>query len=408
MIEIYKVQTIDGHRIDCTIPSEENVSIDAKELMLFPALIDPHVHFRTPGAEYKEDWKSAAKAAIAGGVTTVLDMPNNTPAASTALALQAKEERVKDQLNAARIPLRYGFYLGADRRHLQEIPKLKESVVGLKIYMGSSTGDLLIDDAGSLKDAFQIAAENDLLVAVHAEDEGLIKERSKHFLDRKDPAVHSEIRSPKVAALAVEHAIRLAEETKARLYIAHVSTKEELALIRSAKKRGLRIYAETTPHHLFLDDSAYAKLGTLALVNPPLRSKQEREAVWEAIHDETIDTIGTDHAPHTLEEKQKPYGSAPSGFPSIEFYFALLLNAHAEKKLSLEQIVSLTHTRPQEIFRLPIDDDIVLVDLSEKRTLGNSMIRSKAGWSPYLGMALQGWPRYTVCKGRLFDLHHIA
>ncbi len=404
MIEIHKVQTTDGHRIDCSIPSEEKLSIDAEELMLFPALIDPHVHFRVPGAEYKEDWTTAAKAAIAGGVTTVLDMPNNTPACSTALAFHGKEEMVQKQLNEAGIPLRYGFYLGADKRHLQEIPKLKKRAAGIKIYMGSSTGDLLIDDAASLKEAFRIAAANDLLIAVHAEDEALLKERKHQFANRSDAAVHSEIRSPRAAAIAVEQAILLAEETKARLYIAHVSTKGELDLIRSAKKKGLSVYAEATPHHLFLNDSAYARLGTLALVNPPLRSKQDQEALWDAIHDETIDTIGTDHAPHTLEEKQKPYGSAPSGFPSIEFYFSLLLNAHAEKKLSLEQIVSLTHTRPQEIFRLPIDDDVVLVSLDEKRTIDHSMIRSKARWSPYLGMTLSGWPRYTICRGRLFDL----
>ncbi len=334
----------------------------------------------------------------------MLDMPNNTPACSTAFALHAKEELIRQQLDSVQIPLRYGLYLGADKHHLQEIPKLRQRIIALKIYMGSSTGDLLIDDEASLRDAFQIAAENNLLVAVHAEDEALLKNRRGLFSDRHDAAVHSEIRSSEAAERAVEQAILLAEETKARLYIAHASTKAELKLIRRAKKQGLPVYAEATPHHLFLNDSAYAKLGTLALVNPPLRSKEDQEALWEAIHDETIDTIGTDHAPHTLEEKTKPYGSAPSGFPSIEFYFALLLNAHAQKKLSLKQIVSLTHTRPQEIFRLPINDDIVLADLLKKRTIETSMIRSKAGWSPYLGMKLQGWPRYTICRGRMFQL----
>ncbi len=404
MSELKKIQTTDGHRIDCTIPDGETDVIDASYLMLFPALIDPHVHFRTPGAEYKEDWTTASKAAIRGGVTTVLDMPNNSPSCSTIFTLDAKEELVQKQLLEAKIPLRHAFYLGADKRHLQEIPQLSHRVAGLKIYMGSSTGELLVDDPSALLDAFQICAENDLLVAVHAEDEALLKERGELYSGRSDPAVHSKIRSPEVAAIAVEQAIRLAEKTKARLYIAHVSSSAELALIRAAKKQGLAVYAETTPHHLFLDESAYETLGTLALVNPPLRSKKEQEALWEAIHDETIDTIGTDHAPHTLEEKKKPYGSAPSGFPSIEFYFPLLLNAYAEKRLSLEQIVSLTHTRPQEIFRLPLNDDIVAVDLEIERTIEASMIRSKAGWSPYLGRTLKGWPIYTACQGRLFDL----
>ena len=404
MIELKRIQTTDGHRIDCFIPAEENRIIEAHHLMLFPALIDPHVHFRVPGADYKEDWTTAAKAALRGGVTTVLDMPNNTPSCSTIFALQAKEEMVQRQLDSVNIPLRHYFYLGADKRHLHEIAQLKERIVGLKIYMGSSTGELLVDDPVALHDAFQICAENDLIVVVHAEDEALLQKRKQLFSNRTDPAVHSEIRSPKVAALAVEQAIRLAEKTKARLYIAHVSSLEELDLIRSAKKQGLKVYAEATPHHLFLDESAYNTLGTLALVNPPLRSKKEQDALWEAIHDETIDTIGTDHAPHTLEEKRKPYGSAPAGFPSIEFYFPLLLNAYAEKRLSLEQIVSLMHTRPQEIFRLPIDDDVAVVDLQLERTIEPSMIRSKAGWSPYLGLTLKGWPLYTVCKSRLYDL----
>jgi dihydroorotase len=404
MIEMKRIQTTDGHRIDCFIPAEENRTIDAYHLMLFPALIDPHVHFRVPGADYKEDWTTASKAAIRGGVTTVLDMPNNIPSCSTIFALEAKEELIQKQLQSANIPLRHYLYLGADKRHLQEIPQLRERVVGLKIYMGSSTGELLVDDPLALFDAFQICAENDLIVVVHAEDESLLRSRMNLFSGRTDPAVHSEIRSPEVAAIAVEQAIRLAEKTKARLYIAHVSSSAEIELIRAAKKQGIKVYAEATPHHLFLDDSAYETLGTLALVNPPLRSKKEQDALWEAIHDETIDTIGTDHAPHTLEEKQKPYGSAPSGFPSIEFYLPLLLNAHAENKISLEQIVSLTHTRPQEIFRLPINDDIVAVDLQLERTIETSMIRSKAGWSPYIGRTLKGWPMYTVCKSRLYDL----
>lgn len=404
VLELRKVQTIDGHRIDCFIPSKESRLIDAEHLMLFPALIDPHVHFRTPGDEHKEDWTTAAIAAIAGGVTCVLDMPNNHPPCSTIFALHAKEEIVQKQLDFVSIPLRHRFYLGADKRHIHEIANLKGRIAGIKIYMGSSTGDLLVDDLAVLRDIFQIAAEHDLLVAVHAEMQALLQQRKKQFAGRIDPAVHSEIRSPEVAAAAVEQAILLAEATSARLYLAHVSSFAELALIRSAKRKSLPIYAEATPHHLFLDDSAYKKLGTLALVNPPLRSRKEQDALWEAIHDETIDTIGTDHAPHLFEEKQKPYGQAPSGLPSIEFYFSLLLNAHAHKMLSLKQIVSLTHTRPQQIFRLPIDDDAVLVDLNEIRTIEPSMIRSKAGWSPYLGMTLKGWPRYTVCKSRFYDL----
>ncbi len=407
MIEIRKVQTIDGRRIDRIVKSDNMQVIEAEHLVMFPALIDPHVHFRVPGAEHKETWESAARAAIAGGVTTVFDMPNNSPSCVSKKRLEEKMQRIDEQLKSSGIPLRYYLYLGADQNHLDEIAKVKEKIIGLKIYMGSSTGDLLMDRLPALEKAFQIAGENGVIVAVHAEDEERIAERKKQFAGEKDPAVHSKIRNPEVATSALDLAIQLAEKHGARLYVAHVSTREELALIRAAKKRGAAVYAEVTPHHLFLNEADYKRLGTFALVNPPLRTKADNAALFEAIHEETIDTVGTDHAPHTREEKQAPYGSAPSGFPSIELYFALLLNAHHEGKLSLEEIVSLTHTRPQEIFKLPPNDDIVLVDMNKKRTIDDSHLRTKAKWSPYAGKTVTGWPRYVILKGKIYDLEKL-
>jgi dihydroorotase len=404
MIEIRKVQTTDGHRIDHFVESDAQISIDAEELMLFPALIDPHVHFRTPGAEHKENWETGARAAIAGGVTTVFDMPNNDPPCITLERLLEKKRLIDSQIAKAKIPLRYRLFFGADRKTLSQIPKVKNQIAGLKIYMGSSTGGLLMSDRNSLEEAFRIAGLHDILVAVHAEDEQLIQLNQKKHAGQSDPRLHSAIRSPAVAAKSVALAIELAKKHKARLYIVHVSSKDELDLIRQAKKEELPVYAEAAPHHLFLSEAAYGKLGTKALVNPPLRSSKDCEALWEAVSDETIDTVGTDHAPHTLEEKNRPYGAAPSGFPSIELYFPLLLNAYHEKKLSLEQIVSLTHTRPQEIFDLPLNEDIVLVNLNKKREVSDSDLHTKAKWSPYAGRTLQGWPRYTILGGKLFDL----
>lgn len=405
MIEIRKVQTIAGGRIDLSIESEEMQILDASELMLFPALIDPHVHFRVPGAEHKETWETAARAAISGGITTVLDMPNNTPSCISKERLHEKIKRIEGQLKTAAIPLRYGLYLGADQNHLEEIPKVKQEIVGLKIYMGSSTGDLLMNSLPALEKAFKIAGENQVLVAVHAEDEELIQLRSKD--KSADPASHSKIRSPEVAAAAVDLAIKLAEKHKAKLYIAHVSSRPELELIRAAKKRGLPIFAETSPHHLFLNVEEYNRIGTFALVNPPLRDAIHSKALFEAIHDGTIDTIGSDHAPHTIEEKKRPYGSAPSGFPSIELYFSLLLNAFQEQKISLSEIVSLTHTRPQQIFGLPLNDDVVLVDLQKKKKVDDAHLKTKAKWSPYAGRVLQGWPRYVILRGKLYDLEKL-
>ncbi len=404
MIEIRKVQTIDGRRIDLKIEGEKRV-IDAEQLTLLPALIDPHVHFRTPGAEHKENWESASRAAIAGGVTTVFDMPNNNPSCITKERLEEKRRVIEKQL---KIPLRYGLYLGADQNHLSEIGRVKNEIVGLKIYMGSSTGDLLMNQPEALENAFRIAAENNVLVAVHAEDEELIEERKRKCKAalHLGAAAHSVIRDEAVAVKAVAQAISLAKKYGTRLYIAHVSTRGELNLIRQAKMEGLFVYAEATPHHLFLSTSLYDKMGTRALVNPPLR--EDSAPLWEAIQDQTIDTIGTDHAPHTLEEKNRPYGSAPSGFPSIELYLALLLNAHHEKKISFAQIVSLTHTRPREIFHLKPNNDAVLVDLNETRTIDDAHLHTKAKWSPYAGMSLQGWPRYTILKGKVYDTHLVS
>lgn len=400
MIEIRNVRTVDGRRVTHRLEGEERV-VEAEGLLMLPALIDPHVHFRVPGGEAKETWETASRAAIAGGVTTVFDMPNNSPSCISLERLVEKKRLIDAQLK--KIPLRYGLYLGADQNHLDEIPKAKDHIVGLKIYMGSSTGDLLMNDAAALEKAFRIAGEQDVLIAVHAEDEEMIAQRKSECKAalHLGARLHSVIRNAEVAARAVRSAIDLAGKHRVRLYVAHVSTREELDLIREAKRAGVRVYAEATPHHLFLTTKSYETLGTCALVNPPLR--ESAEALWDGVRDGTIDTIGTDHAPHLLEEKQRPYGSAPSGFPSIELYLPLLLNAFHEKKISLEQIVSLTHTRPQEIFRWPVNDDVVLVDLNQKRTVDNAHLKTKAKWSPYAGMTLKGWPRYTILRGKVYD-----
>jgi len=404
MIEIRDVQRVDGRRATHRMKGQKRV-IEGKELLLLPALIDPHVHFRVPGGEAKEDWATASSAAIAGGVTTVFDMPNNHPSCITLKRLEEKKRLIEGQL---KIPLRYGLYLGADQNHLEEIEKAKDQIVGVKIYMGSSTGDLLMKDPEAIERAFRIAGENGVLVAVHAEDEELIEERTRAckadlHLEAK---LHSKIRNAEVAKRALAFALRLAKKYEVRLYVAHVSTQEELDLIRQAKMEGLKVYAEATPHHLFLDTGAYERLGTRALVNPPLR--ESTAPLWEAIRDGTIDTIGTDHAPHLLEEKLRSYGSAPSGFPSIELYLALLLNAYYEKKISLERIVSLTHTRPREIFRWEEAEDVVLVDLHRVRTVDNAHLKTKAKWSPYEGMQLKGWPRYTILRGKVYDTELVS
>lgn len=403
MITIKDVKTINGEIGEVTIESEESSFIDAKKrLILLPALIDPHVHFRTPGAEYKEDWISGAKAAISGGVTRVFDMPNNDPACVTEEALEKKIELIDSQLAEAEIPLRYNLYFGADKNNLNAIGKVKNSVIGLKIYMGSTTGGLVMDDQEALSSAFRIAAQDNLIVAVHAEDEGILEQNKTTYADSKDPSIHSKIRSRDAAIKATEMAISLAEKYNTQLLICHLSTKEELELVRDAKNNGLLVYAEVTPHHLFLCEKDYDHLKSLAVVNPPLRTKKDQEALWEGIHDGTIDFIGSDHAPHTVEEKSQPYGQAPAGFPGIETTLPLLLNAYNEKKISLEKIVELTHINIEQIFGLERNHDYVLIDPDFEKEIKMSKLKTKCGWSPYAGLRLKGWPIYTILKGRVF------
>lgn len=403
MITIKNARSPKGKVANFTIESAFSEVIDAQgRLMVLPALIDPHVHFRVPGAEHKEDWRSAAQAAVAGGVTTVIDMPNNRPSCISSERLGAKQQLIDAQLAEVDIPLRYHLYLGADQNHLQEMGKVKNRAIGLKIYMGSSTGDLLMSDEHSLAKAFEIAAKEGMLVSVHAEDESLIQKNHTKYASTASPEIHSKIRSREAAARAVEQAIGLSRKFGTRLFILHLSTKEELELVRNAKAEGLPVYAEATPHHLFLSEKDYPKWGVRVQMNPPLRTEQDQEALWSGIRDGTIDVIGTDHAPHTKEEKQLPYGKAPSGVPGIETLLPLLLNAFHENKITLEQIIALTRRNSEKIFGLTPHDDVVLVDLEQEKEVRDEALHTKCGWSPYSGKILKGWPVYTILKGRIF------
>lgn len=404
MITIKNAQTLDGQLKTLTIASAANQLIHAEHLTLLPGLIDPHVHFRTPGMEYKEDWRTAAKASIYGGYTTVFDMPNTLPPTITAELLQEKQRIIDAQLAEAQIPLRYHLFFGADKNHLAEIPKVKNQVIGIKVFMGCSTGNLVIDDDESLHAVFKIAAENDMLVAVHAEDETMMRQNKIKYAAEKDYAIHSKIRNPEVAACAVKKALDLTRLYGTRLYILHVSTLDEIKLIQAAKTAGLPVFAETTPHHLFVNESAYAAWRGKVVMNPPIRSSEHQDALFAAIRDGIIDTLGTDHAPHTLDEKAQPYGQCPSGVPGIETALPLLLNAHHEGLISLAKIVSLTSARARAIFQLAENNDYVLVDLNLEKTVSDAALHSKCKWSPFNGRLLKGWPVYTVLRGKLFKL----
>ncbi|MDR3478228.1 MAG: dihydroorotase family protein [Gammaproteobacteria bacterium] len=406
MITITGAKSISGQPLTLTCANQTHQTIDATGLIALPGLIDPHVHFRTPGMEYKEDWRTGAMAAICGGYTTVFDMPNTIPPTISAALLQEKIALIDSQLKEVAIPLRYHLFFGADKKHFSEVHQVKNAVIGIKVFMGCSTGNLVIDDDESLHAIFAIAATQNLIVAVHAEDEDRLKSQKKHFQDQGALSYshHSEIRDVQAACLAVAKAIELCRIYRTRLYILHVSTADEIALIKKAKEEGLPVHAETTPHHLFLNQDSYPQLQGRAVVNPPLRELHHNTALMEAIRAGIIDTIGSDHAPHTQQEKAKPYGECPSGMPGIETTLPLLLTAYHQGLLTLEHIVALTSTRAETIFGLPKTADWVLVDMDREAVVDPLKLKTKCAWSAFSGRLLRGWPIYTILKEQCFFL----
>lgn len=403
MLTITNILMPDETRQTITRDYPEDLTIDGTDLLALPGLIDPHVHFRVPGLEDKEDWQHASVAALKGGVTTVFDMPNTKPATTTQERLQNKFAIIDGQLAEVDLPLRYKLFFGADKNQFQEIVKVKADIAGIKVFMGASTGDLLMDDESSLHAVYALAKAHGLLIALHAEDELIIRNNAAKYADQTDFKYHSIIREPQAAVKAVQLVIELAELYQVPSYILHVSTQGELDLVKAAKARGVMVYIETCPHYLFLDDSQYANLNGRGKMNPPLRSKIDQDVLWQALNEGVIDTIGSDHAPHQLNEKEQPLCKCPSGVPGIETTLPLLITAWRENKLSLAKLVALTHDNPQQIFNLPANDDLVLVDIVNYRELNDAQMASKCHWTPFVGMNLTGFPRYVFTQQRLID-----
>ncbi len=377
--------------------------IDASGKLVLPGVIDPHVHFRVPGGEHKEDWEHASKAAAKGGVTTVLDMPNNSPSITTQKLLNKKRKIVK-----GKSLVNYGFHFGATATNAEEIMDVS-GIASVKVFMGASTGDLLVSDPGEIYRVFHAAKIAGHLVTVHAENDSLI---NKFTIDAKqaceaDPIVHTRVRRNIVAAEEASLAAIISKEVGNRLHICHISTRQELDIIRMS---GGRISAEAMTHHLFLEDKDMFKLGNFGKMNPPLRSADDKNALWE--NKELIACWATDHAPHTKKEKQQGYWQAPSGVPGVETLLPLHLNAVNRGMQSLEEMVARTSTNAAHIFGLEnrgeikegFVADLVVVDMNEKYEIKNEEIVSKCGWTPYNGWQVQGRPTQTIVNGEVaFD-----
>ncbi|MBI5137447.1 MAG: dihydroorotase [Nitrospirae bacterium] len=384
-----------GKRLD---PSGFETVIDAGGLALLPGVIDAHVHFRTPGGEHKEDWDTGSMAALAGGVTTVLDMPNTDPPTVSLEALGAKRKAV-----AERARVHYGLFMGATRDNLEQV-LAADNIAGLKVYMGSSTGGLLVHEDGPLARIFERFPGT---LAVHAEDEQIIQANSLKYRDAVAPGVHHLIRDHLSARRATERAIGLATRFDRPLHICHMSTAEELELVRAAADP--RITCEVAPHHLVLTQEALDEMGTLAKMNPPLRTAADCDALWAGLAAGAIACVATDHAPHTLKEKAGSYWQAPSGVPGVQHMLPILLDAARRGRLSLERVAEVTAAGPARLFGIQgkgriargYDADLVLVDLTATRTVDRKDVLSKCGWTPYEGMTLTGWPVVTILDGQV-------
>lgn len=395
------IRVVDGRieAIDSSLSGDPATTIDASSLLILPGVIDPQVHFREPGLTHKEDLASGSRAAAAGGITTFLEMPNTKPPTTTEEALAWKIARARETSLVD-----FGFFIGATRDNL-EVLNRAAPVAGIKIFMGSSTGDLLVSEVADLE---RIFSNGRRLIAVHAEDEARLRARTVEYAGLTDPAAHSEIRDAEAARLATALALELSEKYKRRLHILHMSTKEEVELLRSRGKGGGRVTAEVTPQHLLLHaPDAYAALGTRAQMNPPLRTKDHANALWAGLRDGTIDLIATDHAPHTLEEKAAGFGKAPSGMPGVETSLPVMLDAACRGLCDLLEVVRWMCDAPARAYRISnkgrievgFDGDLVLVDLGRRRRVGEGGYFTKVGWNPFEGRELQGWPVATFVRG---------
>jgi dihydroorotase len=398
-----KIEKISNH----ISPTGIEKVIDAKGLHLLPGWIDDQVHFREPGLTHKATIATESRAAVAGGITSFIEMPNTQPQTTTQEALDDKLKTAAQGSMA-----NYGFLFGGTNDNLEEIKSFDNTkAAGLKLFLGSSTGNMLVDDEEVLKKIF---SSTDLPIAVHCEDETTIKENLAQHLDQYGDNIpiekHPEIRSEQACYRSSSRAIELAKSTGARLHVFHLSTAVETELFSNDKPLAeKKITAEVCVHHLWFSEEDYAEKGTLIKWNPAVKKASDREALWKALNEDKIDLLATDHAPHTLEEKQNSYTKAPSGGPLVQHAFPALLTAVKQGKISLEKLVEKTSHNPAILFRIQKRGylrpgyyaDLVLVDLQKQFTVNQEDILYKCGWSPFEGTTFEATIEKTFVNGNL-------
>lgn len=393
---------IRGSKIAALLPhgaGSAGESVDCAGLTVLPGAIDTQVHFREPGLEHKEDLESGSRAAVLGGITGLFEMPNTKPNTDTAEALADKLARAK-----GRMWCDHAFYVGATNQNAEALGELEmlPGCSGIKIFMGASTGDLLVSEDDRLREVLRHGRRR---VAIHAEDEARMQERA-HLRVTGDPSSHPVWRDDESAMKATRRIVALARETRRRIHVLHITTPAELEYLATCKDIAS---CEVTPQHLTLaGEEAYPRLGTHAQMNPPIRSGAHRDGLWHWLAQGVPDVIGSDHAPHTLEEKAKPYPDSPSGMPGVQTLLPLMLDHMNAGRLSLQRLVDLTSAGAARLFGLTgkgriaagFDADFSIVDLAGEWTIGDEWLASRCGWSPFTGHALKGRPVGTIVRGR--------
>src|SRR6478735_1691421 len=371
---------------------------DCAGLHILPGVIDSQVHFREPGLDHKEDLESGSRAAVMGGVTAVFEMPNTNPLTTTPETLEDKIRRGRHRMHCD-----FAFWVGGTHENAADVPELERlpGAAGIKVFMGSSTGSLLVEDD---KGVSEILKRTRRRAAFHSEDEMMLRERMGLRVDG-DPSSHPIWRSPEVALTCTKRLVRIARETGARVHILHISTGEEMVFLRDHKDVAT---VEVLPNHLTLvAPDCYERLGTYAQMNPPIRDDSHRQRIWWGVEQGVVDVLGSDHAPHTHEEKHHAYPASHSGMPGVQTLVPVMLDHVNAGRLSLERFVDLTSHGPQRIFGMAgkgriaagYDADFTIVDLKRAETITNAQVGSKAGWTPYDGKRVTGWPVGTFVRG---------
>ena len=393
---------LDGNKIKKIGKIEVNSTkvFDASNKIVLPGVIDTQVHFREPGSTDREDLESGSRAAVLGGVTSVFEMPNTNPPTSNLIEFDKKLNLAKNRMHC-----NYAFYFGATPENVDQLSKLKDlkGCCGVKLFAGSSTGKLLVDKEADIE---KVISQSDRIVSIHSEDEAILNLRKK-FIKEGDVHSHPEWRNTECAISSTRRVVKIAERYNKQIHVLHVTTKEEVDFLAMHKKN---VTFEITPQHLTLyAPDCYDKLGTFAQMNPPIRTKEHYDRLWVAVKNSIVDVLGSDHAPHSKEDKNKKYPASPSGMPGVQTILPIMLNHINNEKLSLEQLIKLMCENPCKIFGIQnkgyikegFDADLTIIDMNKEQTINNKMMASKCGWTPFNNMVVKGFPVAAIINGKI-------